>query len=340
LRRNYPDAKIDLIVKKEVFPLAENCPYVNRVLYFDVKMNKFFRVLQQYYRMYKIGKKFLWKAHYDLAVIPRWDGDDNYHAFVAYLSSANEIIGYNQENGTEKLLTRKLLKNVIQHEVKQNLAILTYLGGEIKEDKTELWLNDEDKQFANQCIATIRKEDKILVAIAPGAAHPKRMWPKENFADLMTRIYKEQLGKTVFVLLGGRNEKYLGSFLRDKKLCVLDMIGKTTLRQVIALIANCKIFIGHDSGLAHVATAVNSSVVTISCHPVNGDAKSANAPQRFEPWTNHKIVVQPAHALPPCKDKCTSAVAHCITQVQVEEVWEAVNKMLTIGQNKFSGIKE
>ena len=188
LRRNYPDSKIDLIVKKEVFPLAENCPYVNRVLYFDVKMNMFFRVLQQYYRMYKIGKKYLWKVHYDLAIIPRWDSDDNYHAFVAYLSGAKEIIGYNQGNGTEKLLTRKLPQDVIQHEVKQNLAIITYLGGKIEEEKPELWLNDEDKQFVKNQLSNIESKESILIAIAPGATSKKRRWPNEKYVEHKSKV--------------------------------------------------------------------------------------------------------------------------------------------------------
>ena len=110
LRKNYQKARITLIVKKEVFNLAEYCPYVDEVLSFNLTMNKIFRVFQQYYRMYVIGKKYFWKQKFDLAIIPRWDGDDSYSAFTAYLSGARRIIGYNQNDGTEKLLSVKLKK--------------------------------------------------------------------------------------------------------------------------------------------------------------------------------------------------------------------------------------
>src|SRR5690606_33572388 len=144
--KNFPASKITLVVKKEVFNLAETCPYVDRVIPLNLKMNKIFRVFQQYYRVLTICKKYLWEEKNDLAIIPRWDGDDNYSSFVAYLSCSKNIIGYNQNNCTEKLLTVKLDKKIIQHEVKQNLDIIKNIGGNVYDDRVEIWLTDKDKE--------------------------------------------------------------------------------------------------------------------------------------------------------------------------------------------------
>jgi len=328
LRRNFPDSRITLIIKEEVFNLAETCPYVNMVIPLNLKMNKLLRVFIQYYRVLKICKNYLWKEKLDLAIIPRWDGDDNYHAFTAYFSKAKNIIGYNQNDGTEKLLSIKLRKDKIQDEVLQNLDIIKFIGGNVINNKTELWLTKEDEKYANNLLLPYKKENKIIITLAPGASAFKRMWPKEYFLELMSLIINELGENCYFVLPGNNKENYLGNYLGKNLKLVLNMIGKTTLRQAAAIISQSNLFIGNDCGLLHIASALDIPVIEISCHPFNGDIKGANSPIRFGPWTIKKIILQPQKALSPCKDSCISKEAHCIKQIKAIDVFQAVNSFI------------
>lgn len=328
LRRNFRESKITLIVKKEVFNLAEQCPYVNMVIPLDLKMNKIYRVFQQYFRVFKICKKYLWNENFDLAIIPRWDGDDNHNAFTAYFSRAKNVIGYNQCNGSENLLTVKLTQKCIQHEVKQNLEIIKLLGGNIENEKIELWLTKKDNEFASHFIKKFKETNITILTIAPGAALKKRMWPKERFAELIKFIKSEAGSNYYFILLGSDKEMYLGNYLEKNSYMIINMIGKTSLRQAAAIISNSNLFIGNDSGLVHVAAAVEVPVIDISCQPVHGSTEHANSITRFGPWTEKKIILQPAEGLYPCSYNCISKEAHCIKQIKVEDVFEAVKNIL------------
>jgi len=331
LRRNFPDSKITLIVKKEVFNLAEHCPYVNIVIPLDLKMNKVFRVVVQYNRVLKICKKYLWKENYDLAIIPRWDGDANYHAFTAYFSRAKNVIGYNLNNGTEKLLNLPVPKNVVEHEVINNLYLINHLGGNINNDKLEFWLSDEDRKYADNFIRQLNTN--LFITIAPGAAIEKRIWPKENYKGVISKFINEIDSNTKFILLGSQNEIHIGEYIIEGlENSVINLIGKTTLRQVAALIVRSKLFIGNDSGLMHIAAAIDIPVIEISSFPLDGSNYGVNSPFRFGPWTDRKKILQPSMALKPCKDKCIMDTAHCITQITVNEVFEVVKEMINIEQ--------
>ena len=325
LRRNFPNSKITLIVKKEVFNIAKLCPYVNETYSFDLKMNKLFRAFQQYYRIYKLGKKNLWKENYDLAIIPRWEGDDNYNVFVAYMSATQNIMGYNQRNGTEKLINLKLEKKHLQHEVKQNLDILKSIGCTIENEKIELWLDEENENFGYELLEPYKKLGKIIIAIAPGASKDKKKWPLENFINLINKLSINFKNKMLIVLLGSKDEEYLGKAMTQNiNNNVLDFIGNTTLGNALSIIKFSDLFIGNDSGLGHIAAAFEIPLAIINCHPKNGANSFHDSPFRFGPWCKNKIILQPENTLFPCIETCQYNNAHCISQISVEDVFNSI----------------
>lgn len=332
MRKNFPDSNIKLIVKKEVFELAENCPYVDTVIKFDLKMSKLLRVFQQYYRIYKIGKQYFWNEEIDLAIIPRWDGDDYYSTFIAYLSGAKRVIGYDQKNGTENLLTDRLEKKIIQHEVKQNLDIIRYLGGKINDDNTEVWIKNDRDTFPNKTETVIERKDRgIIISLAPGASKKKKRWNTEYYISLINKISKTYGDNATFLLLGSEDEKNLGSQIKSgvNNSNLINLIGDTTLHQVSNVIMNSNLFIGNDTGLMHIAAALDVPVVSIFCHPKNGKNSVHNSPLRFGPYTEKKIILQPSNTISPCVDTCLSQSAHCINKIDVDEVLTAVINFLS-----------
>ena len=113
---------------------------------------------------------------------------------------------------------------------------------------------------------------------------------------------------------------------------MIDLTGTTTLRQTISLLKRCKLYIGNDSGLMHLAAAMKVPIVEISCWPKNGDKFHHNSPYRFGPWKTRAVVVNPEKAIEPCLGGCTKFEPHCILQVEVEDVKGAAEKLLR-GQN-------
>jgi len=79
----------------------------------------------------------------------------------------------------------------------------------------------------------------------------------------------------------------------------------------------------------HLAAAERVPVIEISCHPLNGSPLHPNSPRRFSPWRVPHRVIQPRKAIAFCSNGCTSAQAHCILDITVEQMKEAVVALLS-----------
>jgi len=110
---------------------------------------------------------------------------------------------------------------------------------------------------------------------------------------------------------------------------MINLIGQATLRQTAAILKMCNLFVGNDGGPMHLAAAVGTSIIEISCHPKSGSPKHHNSPRRFGPWKVQSTILQPEYAVAPCKDSCLSAKAHCIKSVTAEQVIKAINRQLS-----------
>ena len=335
LRRNLPNAWITLVVKPAVYNLVETCPYADEIFPFGMNTSKRSMPLRRYFVPLRFARRHLWKRHFDLAVLPRWDIDTFHATFLAYFSGAAWRAGFSEmvnnikryHNHNFNLLLTQISHNAEpRHEVEHGLDLLRLLGGVVREEKLELWPNAEDDNYAKQmfaCGATVAYLPTDVVAIAPGAGHPRRRWPVEKFAEL-GRWLREDLGKTI-LLVGGPDETNLGRQLeRELGEGVINQVGKTTLRQTAALIKRCRLFVGNDSGPMHMAVAMGVPVVEVCCHPNAGSAQHLNSPIRFGPWQVTHVVIQPEQPLHPCTDACLAQYAHCIGSISVERVKRAI----------------
>ena len=77
-----------------------------------------------------------------------------------------------------------------------------------------------------------------------------------------------------------------------------------------------------------MAAAVGCPCVVLSCHPIGADINHANSPARFGIWQADSVTLRPK-ALPGCEDGCCEDYAHCINNISVKEVMEAIENFLT-----------
>jgi len=336
LRRNLPNAWITLVVKPTVYNLVELCPYVNEVLVYDWRVSRYLSPLQYCWRILQFVHR-LWHHHFEVAIVPRWDTDYYCATLIAYFSGATWRVGYSENVTAQKkhlncafdrLLTHPLQDSTLKHEVEHNLDVIRFIGGEVKNDQLELWLGEEDKMFAEKLLRDYRvKPDDLLVGLAPGAGASKRLWPIDRFAELgswLQNTYEARL-----LIVGGLGEELMGEKLEQAiGASVINTVGHVTLRQTVALLKHCRLFVGNDAGPMHMAAAVGVPVVEISCHPKSGSPYCANSPLRFRPWRIRCIVLQPETPRPPCTEECVAKYPHCILNITVEQVKQAVVKLL------------
>ena len=106
------------------------------------------------------------------------------------------------------------------------------------------------------------------------------------------------------------------------------IVSGAPLREVCAVLERCDLFIGNDSGCAHLAAAMDCKTIVISRHPRNGDPNHFNSPVRFAPHGSCVRVLQPATGLDGCQAACRSLEPHCITTVSVDDVVACARQML------------
>lgn len=339
LRGNLPSAWITLVVKPDVVNLVELCPHVNEVLPYDWAVAERFRPLWRHLRASRLAVTRLFRRHFDLAVLPRWDADYYHGAFLAYFSGAWWRVGYSHEVTEEKkllnmgwdiLLTEALYDLSVRHEVERNLDLITSLGGQVRNDSLELWIGPEDERWAEDILEKCGiNSSQMLIGLGVGAGAAKRMWPLSNFVRLGEWL-KREYGARILVI-GGYGEERLGEHVKGVLgQCVINAVGLTTLRQSAALMRRCVLFVGNDAAPVHMAAAVGVPVIQISCHPSNGRSLHYNSPDRFRPWGVPHVVVRPYYAVAPCTDACAASEPHCIAAVTTRQVQEAVGTLLAL----------
>lgn len=339
-RRLHPDERIVLVVKKDFVNLVELCPHIDELQPLDARCSQFIRPLLLPWRAAVLARRLLTPRGFDLAINPRWGTDGNYAGFLIYFTGATWRLAYSEKvdmrkqyfnRGFDRLYTNIIDNRDSKHEVERGLDVIRFLGGNPENGAPEIWLSQEDHLFAETLCKTTGKP--YLVALAPGAGVPRRMWPLENFVcvGLWLRHHRD----AGIIILGNAYEKEIGEvILRRLGNHAVNAVGQTTLRQAAAVLERCDLFVGNDSGLLHIASAAGTRIVEVSCHPLRGSDMDSHSPVRFGPWSNRKVIVQPDEPAAPCMQGCEAKEAHCIKRVSVEDVQKAIDLVSSFGIEK------
>ena len=171
------------------------------------------------------------------------------------------------------------------HAVQQHLGVIAALPLDLKIFTTQLWLGPSEREFARRTLGD--RAGQRLLALAPGANWPPKIWPARQFIGLIELLRGEF---DSVVLLGSvADQKHAGAIAAASALPCRDLTGQTGLLEAAAVLAHARIFVGNDSGLGHIAAAVQTPTLTLF---------GVGAPDRYHPWGPRAAwLVEPAHDL-------------------------------------------
>lgn len=297
LRRNYPYAEITLVVKPAVYNLVELCPYIDKINIFT-KANGRWAVFQNINRAKKFAYKEL-EQDYDLAIVPRFDSDLDYMAgAIAFYTGAGRRVGYapwvlphksKSDAGMEKFYTDFVpARDGVCHEVERNLDILRYLGCSIENSNLELWIDEHDEQVARKLLSTGKRQRLLVLVLSAGAKHKE--WPVKNYIDLIDFFRQENI-LPVLVGAGDNTRAYADEFCRSCPESI-DLIGKCSLRETYAVMKQCEMYLGGDTGPTHIAVAAGLSGVALFF-----TQHAPEFPIRFKPFNSHIRILSAKYAI-------------------------------------------
>jgi heptosyltransferase-2 len=163
---------------------------------------------------------------------------------------------------------------------------------------------------------------KKVIAFAPGAefGNAKR-WPSTHFARLAASLLHSYPDAQI-VLLGSPKDSLVCDEIQAMCPSVHHLAGKTTLNQAIALIAASSAIVSNDSGLLHIASALNRPVIALY-----GPTDPDHAP----PFSDvaHSLSLRLACA--PCKQReCPLGHHDCMQKLSDDFVWQTLRRILGI----------
>jgi heptosyltransferase-2 len=243
-------------------------------------------------------------------------------ALGLWLTRTPHRLGY-AANGRTPLLTtilkgRKHLQGL--HQVFYYLGLLEALGPVVSFSPPGLHLSEMEKAAGKSLLTAAGLDpDHPLIGLAPGAAYgPAKRWPAKRFAavgDLLQQEFQAGL-----VLLGGPADQEAAAEVQlSCRGDLLNLAGKTTLRQALGVLSHLRLLITNDSGLMHAAAALGVPVVAIF---------GSTDPAATRPFTRRATIIH--HPLPcsPCLERtCTQDYA-CLTGITVAEAATAARGWL------------
>ena len=189
-------------------------------------------------------------------------------AWVARRSGIPERWGY-RASGRALLLTRGVARPTgIVHQVEYYLALARALGIDTPaaaDAKPTLWPSPAADAKAEALLANAGVDPSAtIVGFAPGAAYGQaKRWPPDRVARVIAALARD--GVTA-VLLGARADRETARAIESTLppgTRVVDLIGRTTLRELVGVVARCDAFVSNDSGAMHVAAALGVPLTAI-----------------------------------------------------------------------------
>jgi heptosyltransferase II len=222
-----------------------------------------------------------------------------------------------------RLLVYRKARGRTVHAVLNHLETLAPLGIDPSTADLSLRLDvgPEEDSFAEEIFRTAGFTGKTVIALNPGASNRIKCWSPDRFAVLANRLSAEM--DAGIVLVGAGFERDLAERIRaGMNSEPVDLVGKTTLLQLGAILSHCDLLVSGDTGPLHMATAVKTPVAALF---------GAIEPLRTGPvGQGHRVIRHEEIPCVPCNGRsCTNKILlECMEKITPDEVFQTVTAIL------------
>lgn len=314
LRDRHPDRPIDVLAPAWVAPVWRAMREVDSVLEAPFRHGALqLRERREYAAMLRT------RGYVDAYVLP----NTLKFALIPWLAGIPKRVGYKGE-------MRYGLLNVIHHDNRDTprpmVSFYAALANAPARDvpppsalpRPSLFVPDERKAEVALHVGLSMK--RPLVLFAPGAEFGSaKRWPTTHFAELAKAIRSER-SDTQVVLMGSAKDKEVCEEIAAMAPDVHNLAGVTKLDEAVALIACASAMVSNDSGLLHIASALNRPIVAIY-----GPTDPLHAP----PFSDVAKSIFLGIECSPCREReCPLGHHRCMKEISAGMVWEPLREMI------------
>lgn len=314
----YPGAEITVLCQEHVAPLYEACPHVSRCLTFSrADLAKGPDRLEALVR--QVGA-----LHADLCLCSIYSREPLSDLMVSASGAWRKIaMDGDTANITEqkKTANNRVFTTLVEGlpegcELDRHAHFLRALGIEAGPLRPTVWIDEADEAFAESLFNTHGLDPHRTLALFAGAQSPHRIYPGYGRA-LSEALAGEDW--TVVALGTHADRTTHASTLAGYTGPILDLCGKATLRQTAAVLKRCRLAVGAETGLAHIACAVETPQVVV----LGGGHFGRFMPS--SPLTT--AAVNPLSCFL-CDWRCPYSRAYCVKDLHPSVVAEAIRQTL------------
>jgi heptosyltransferase-2 len=308
LKNREPATELHVLAPAWSTPVVERMPEVSRAIELPVDHGEL-----GLRRRYRLGKALRREGFGRAIVLPR----SFKAALVPYFARVPIRTGYRGE------LRFGLINDVRRSDPQEpGRTVARFVGLGLSVDEVlppalpQPRLRVDDAARARTAERLGLRLDADAVALMPGAEYgDAKRWPSDYYADLAGRL--ASVGVNVWILGSGK-ERALGGAIASAagNAGVRNLCGETGLGEVIDLLATAKVAVSNDSGLMHIAAAVQTYVVALY---------GSTSPAMTPPLTARKHVFYLALDCSPCFERdCPLGHLRCLREISVDDVLSRV----------------
>jgi heptosyltransferase-2 len=317
VRKRFSDAEIAIVARPYVADIYRHQEICNELIEYDSKgAHKGFSGRERLAAQLR-------ERRFDAALLLQNAFDA---AWLAWRAGIPERVGYARD-GRSLLLTKAIpvpsAGEIPAHEKFYYLELLRRAGwaNDLKDEPLiPLNVPEEKRATAEKFLAGAGARRGVLrVAIGAGASYGSaKCWMPSRFADLANRLHAQRDADVI--LFGTAGEAAVSiAISAEMRRPPIDLTGKTAISDLPALLAQCHLFIGNDSGAMHVAGAVGLPVVAVF---------GPTDPYGTAPVTPRCTIVQEKPYCSPCFLRRCPTDHRCMTRITADTVDAAVKAWL------------
>lgn len=325
LKQHRPDTHITYFTfNKATHAVMEANPHIDNLIYYPIKVSHFYKDIP-YVLSHLTGK-------FDTSINFYPSNRSAYNVF-ALMTLAKKRVGHNYLNMNFSQMNWLTNNNIDEdpnlHCIEENVKLLRFFDIEtdsLEIPNTKIYLSENDINKGKEIISNISGNNK-KVGVHAGTStfkgHTNRRWPVSRFIELM-----DNHPDITFLLFGTGPEVIVNEEIKkslknpDQAVIIKDI----TVKEASAVIKECDAFLTNDSGLMHIANAVQTPIVAI-LGPTN--------PNYISPWNIKSEVVRldlpcsPCFYYSPKPLKCRlNGKFDCLRNLETQKVSEAIDKIL------------
>jgi lipopolysaccharide heptosyltransferase II len=343
LKRRYPKATVTVVAKSAAADVLESSPHIDRLLRFEPRVRRALRPLILPILTWRFARRFLATEQYDLGIQPRWDTDYEYGGWIVYFAGARSRVSYSEgsttrksifNSGFDQLYTSLIEDQTLMHESDRATACLAELGIGGDATETEVWPRLPTADRISELLPhSVTSGAGPIVTISPASGHSRlKLWPVERFGSIARELVT-RFNATVVLLASDSERPLADRVVAAAGVPLLNLAGRTSLADAVAIIDRSALYVGNDTGLLHIAAA--RGIPTVSLYGSSTPVLFApRGPQHQVIWqrlpcgpypltAEEARLVRAPHAL--TAERCLTCIYSsplCMEQITVERVLE------------------